>query len=359
MKIKYLYLALSMPFISLMSCSDSTKSKGKGLDSISDTTSVISSSDSLALINQTQEKKEKTLTGTQAELDYMRNSGNWSKYESGILPQMAQDAPEYCGKVLNRLENGKNHFVIVDKAKMHLFLYDKFGNVIKKYPIACAKNYGNKRKWGDSRTNEGYYDAEGVYDSTNWHFTNDRGYTSPAKGVYGPWFIRVVHPIGIHGTSSPSSIGKRCSHGCIRVNNEDIKDIIKYVDKGTPIIVSPGPKDMAVNAREGAPTFAVVTEPGTPKATAGNYDMSQVTASSSQSSKKKTDENSDKTNNKAINSKNTEEVTESDTKPTSPELANPAKTSNPVESTTKSGEETQKTPSSSESSSTEKSGDPL
>ena len=287
MKKLYLYLALAIPFISMMSCSQNDKAKADG--TIADTTAVEekqqkTSSDSAKTTASKPEAVNK-LTGTQSELDFMKNSGNWPKYQSGILPQMAEDAPEYCGKIL---QSGKKHFVIVDKGKMHVFLYDQFGNIIKKYPLACAKNYGNKKLKGDSRTTEGYFPAEGVYDSRNWKFTNDRGYTSPAKGVFGPWFIRVKGPIGIHGTSAPGSIGRRCSHGCIRVNNEHIKELIQYVDKGTPIIVSPGPKDMAVNAKEGTPTLAVVTEPGTAKATPGSFSMeSKSSVASTKSTKKK------------------------------------------------------------------------
>lgn len=272
MKRNHVCVALLMGLISMASCSqrDAKDNDSIKTDTIKENTTAPTATDSVnsdtTAAKKPGEAVASTLRSTQSQIEFMKNSGNWGKYESGVLPQMAEDAPEYCGKIL---ESGKNHFVIVDKAKMHLFLYDRYGNVLKKFPIACAKNYGNKRKKGDSRTTEGYYPAEGVYDSRNWLYTDDYGHTSPAKGVYGPWFIRVVHPIGIHGTSSPGSIGKRCSHGCIRLNNENIKELVKYVDAGTPIIVSPGPRDMAVNQQEGKPTLAVVTEPGTPKAVPG------------------------------------------------------------------------------------------
>lgn len=283
MKKLYLYLSLCLPLLIGAGCAKADSAKTKGSKAKTTKVATQQSKTNTATAQKPAAKPAaKGLSTGQSQLDFMKNSANWAKYQTGILPQMASDAPEYCAKILN---SGKKHFVIVDKGKMHLFLYDQFGNVLKKFPIACAKNYGNKRVKGDSRTNEGIFLAEGVYDSRNWLFTNDAGYTSPAKGVYGPWFIRVVRPIGIHGTSSPGSIGKRCSHGCIRVNNENIKELVKYVDKGTPIIVSPGPRDMAVNAKEGRPTLAVVTEPGTPKATPGNY---TVPTSGSDNSTKKT-----------------------------------------------------------------------
>jgi lipoprotein-anchoring transpeptidase ErfK/SrfK len=43
--------------------------------------------------------------------------------------------------------------------------------------------------------------------------------------------------IGLHGTNDPSSIGKRSSHGCIRMRNRDIARLVKILPLGTPIVV--------------------------------------------------------------------------------------------------------------------------
>ena len=40
---------------------------------------------------------------------------------------------------------------------------------------------------------------------------------------------------GIHGTNDPSSIGKAVSNGCVRMYNEDILDLVKYVWVGTVV----------------------------------------------------------------------------------------------------------------------------
>lgn len=253
---------------------------GRGGKETSDSTTV---ADSLVAVADTapQEPPKPVLKTTQDQLAFMKSSEDWEKFEGGILPQMAEDAPEYCEKILN--SEGKR-FIIVDKGKMKVFLYDPYGNVELKYGIACAKNYGTKHKKGDSRTTEGIFEVEGVYDSTNWLFTDDNGYTSPTKGQYGPRFIRLTIPyIGIHGTGSPWSIGKRCSHGCIRVTNDHITELVKYVEPGMPVIISPGPRDMAVNESEGYNVLSVATEPGTPRARPGRYappaDVEKKTAS--------------------------------------------------------------------------------
>jgi hypothetical protein len=43
--------------------------------------------------------------------------------------------------------------------------------------------------------------------------------------------------IGLHGTNDPSSIGRRSSHGCIRLRNRDIRALVKILPLGTPIAI--------------------------------------------------------------------------------------------------------------------------
>ena len=43
----------------------------------------------------------------------------------------------------------------------------------------------------------------------------------------------------IHGTNAPSTIGQRVSSGCIRLTNEDVKDLFDRVSVGTKVVVLP------------------------------------------------------------------------------------------------------------------------
>ncbi|WP_084281208.1 L,D-transpeptidase family protein [Alkaliphilus transvaalensis] len=45
---------------------------------------------------------------------------------------------------------------------------------------------------------------------------------------------------GIHGTNKPNSIGFDASAGCIRMRNEDVEDLYKYVKHGTPVAIING-----------------------------------------------------------------------------------------------------------------------
>lgn len=195
-------------------------------------------------------------------LAYMDTCADAYKYSQGILRRMAYDSPEYTKKLLN---TKFSHFIIVDKQAMQLALFDRYGREELRYGIACGKNFGTKAKKGDCRTSEGFFSAEGIYDSTDWLYTDDNGVTSPKKGQFGPRFVRLLIPetraIGIHGTCAPGSIGRRTSHGCIRVKNENILELVKHVTVGMPIIVSPSDRDVAVNREEGRYIAQVTINP--------------------------------------------------------------------------------------------------
>ena len=200
--------------------------------------------------------------------EYMSNLPDASRYAGGVLESMAENAPEYASKILG---SAFDKFLVVDKARMKVLLYDRYGQVIRDYDMACAKNYGTKHKKADSRTPEGFFSVEGKYDSTDWLFTDDEGVTSKKKGQFGPRFIRIKTPItsqiGIHGTCSPWSIGHRTSHGCIRILNENILELVNLVDVGMPVIVLPGKRDRQANRDEG---YEIPYFPTAPK-----YAMSQ------------------------------------------------------------------------------------
>ena len=182
----------------------------------------------------------------------MKNSIDSAAYFAGILPQMAVDNLDYTKRLL---KNTFDYFIVVDKPSMFVVLFDKYGCEVKAYKMACSRYFGTKHRRRDNRTPEGFFTAEGIYNSTDWLYTNDDGYTSPIRGQFGPRFIRLKTPVtsqvGIHGTGSPWSLGRRVSHGCIRLQNENILDLVKYAKPGMPIIVNPSEYDQKVNKEEG------------------------------------------------------------------------------------------------------------
>ena len=133
-------------------------------------------------------------------------------------------------------------FVVVDKQALTLSLMAPDSTLIKCYPIACGTNYGTKTRKGDRKTPEGCFHINQVLNARglSHDFGDGKG---PVRDAYGPWFLRLDVPgyrdIGIHGTHLPESIGSRATEGCIRLRNEDIKDLKGHVGVGTPVIILP------------------------------------------------------------------------------------------------------------------------
>lgn len=185
-------------------------------------------------------------------LKFVKSEEYRSSYKGSIIPQMIKDYFPYAQKLLN---SKYQRFIVVDKYSMRVMLFDRMGRLERAYKMACARNYGTKHEKGDERTPEGYFSVENIYDSTDWLFVDDDGKKSDIKGQFGPRFIRLRIPgtsqIGIHGTCSPRSIGWRCSHGCIRITNEQIMELVELVEPGMPVIVNPGRRDTKTNLEEG------------------------------------------------------------------------------------------------------------
>lgn len=238
-------------FIALFaSCSHSVKNQNDS-ENVKETISAVMP-DTLVSENIEPESEPTKFHGSNEIISYIENLKDADAYKDGVIYSMAINAPEYAEKILN---SRYDKFLVVDKARLMVILYDKYGHVIRQYDCACAKNYGTKHKKADSRTPEGYFSVEGIYNSTDWLFTDDDGVTSKKKGQFGPRFIRLRIPntsqIGIHGTCAPWSMGHRVSHGCIRILNENILELVDLVEPGMPVIVLPGKRDRAVNRSEG------------------------------------------------------------------------------------------------------------
>ncbi|MEQ8835043.1 MAG: L,D-transpeptidase family protein [Miltoncostaeaceae bacterium] len=59
----------------------------------------------------------------------------------------------------------------------------------------------------------------------------------PANPLGTRWIGTSAPAIGMHGTPSPSSIGTRASHGCIRMYMNDVERLYGQVEIGTPVYI--------------------------------------------------------------------------------------------------------------------------
>lgn len=109
------------------------------------------------------------------------------------------------------------HHIVIRKSQRLLELYQG-SHLLGRYPIAIGK--------------AGFPTPEG-------HFRIAEKRVNPG-GVFGSrWLGLSVPHYGIHGTSSPASIGQAVSKGCIRMHNRDVERLFEKVSPGTPVTIYP------------------------------------------------------------------------------------------------------------------------
>ena len=138
----------------------------------------------------------------------------------------------FCAEAKNRIE--------VNKKEYKLRVLDEDDSVLFETEVCLGENKGNKRRAGDHKTPEGNFTVCSIENSSSWTHKDKSGKRSFA---YGPWFFRLKVPvsrhIGIHGTDEPESIGTRASEGCVRLRNDKLLELRKFVYVGMPVTILP------------------------------------------------------------------------------------------------------------------------
>lgn len=132
--------------------------------------------------------------------------------------------------------------IIVSKKEFVLYVINLENDTIFTAPVSIGKNLGNKTAEGDCKTPEGTFPIYKILDARGWKHDFNDGY-GVRNGAYGPYFLRLkmkdYKDIGIHGTCFPESMGTRSSEGCVRLRNEDVTRLIRYIRVGTQVTILP------------------------------------------------------------------------------------------------------------------------
>lgn len=114
-------------------------------------------------------------------------------------------------------KNIKGYFISINLDTLILSLY-KDGSLIRTYPVSGGK--------ANTPSPIGTWK---VVDKSDW----GEGFGGSWLGLNVPW-----GRYGIHGTNSPWYVGKsNASHGCIRMNNKDAKELFDMVPHGTTVSI--------------------------------------------------------------------------------------------------------------------------
>ena len=110
-----------------------------------------------------------------------------------------------------------NYSILVDVEYNKLYLLDN-NKLIKTYNISSGK-YSTPSPIGTFK----------IIQKSTW----GEGFGGAWMGLNVPW-----GQFGIHGTLEPNKIGYSVSHGCIRLKNEDAKELYQLVPYGTKVVIS-------------------------------------------------------------------------------------------------------------------------
>ena len=129
---------------------------------------------------------------------------------------------KYQGWERSEILNLKNDEIgiIIEIIEKRLYLI-KGNEIIKIYPVATGKPQ-SPSPIGEWR----------IIHKASW----GGGFGARWMGLNVPW-----GRYGIHGTNKPGSIGWDASSGCIRMNNNDVKELFEYVSHGTKVVIRGGP----------------------------------------------------------------------------------------------------------------------
>ncbi|WP_058486520.1 L,D-transpeptidase family protein [Defluviitalea phaphyphila] len=119
--------------------------------------------------------------------------------------------------VFNKINNPYSIHVDLDYYKMYVL---KNGEVIKTYPVS-----------GGKKTTPSPLGTWTIISKADW----GEGFGGTWMGFNVPW-----GKYGIHGTDEPWSIGNPMSHGCIRMKNEDAKELKDMIPHGTKVTIVKG-----------------------------------------------------------------------------------------------------------------------
>ncbi len=120
--------------------------------------------------------------------------------------------------------------IVVDKSQNELRLYAN-GRLIKTYKVSTGK---------DDLTPEGTFKiVTKLKDPTFFHDGKAIPPGDPENILGSRWmgFDYGNGSYGIHGTTSPETIGTYETNGCVRMRNEDVEELFAIVPKGTEVKV--------------------------------------------------------------------------------------------------------------------------
>lgn len=113
--------------------------------------------------------------------------------------------------------------IVISIADRKLALMED-GEVMKIYPIAVGAS--------QTPSPRGEFRVANRIELPTYYGTGKVIEPGPANPLGTRWLGLSLKGYGIHGTNEPRSIGKRASHGCIRMRNADVEELFEIARVG-------------------------------------------------------------------------------------------------------------------------------
>ena len=131
--------------------------------------------------------------------------------------------------------------VVIDKSDSTLTLLDIAGKPISQFPVSSGSERDplpiGEWKIGAIAVNPTYhYNPELFWDADQSH-AKAKLAAGPNNPVGTRWIDLSKPHYGLHGTPTPSSVGKRQSHGCVRLTNWNVERLAAAVDPSVPVVM--------------------------------------------------------------------------------------------------------------------------
>lgn len=139
-----------------------------------------------------------------------------------------------------QLPSGPRNGIVLNLAEMRVYYYHPDSNEISTYPVGVGKQ-GWSTPIGTSTIvrkvpNPTWTPPPSIVREAERRGKHLRPIGPGPKNPLGHYAMYLGFPrILMHGTTAPSSIGLRSSHGCIRMFNKDIKELFHHVPVGTQV----------------------------------------------------------------------------------------------------------------------------
>ncbi len=126
----------------------------------------------------------------------------------------------------------------IRKSDKTVALLDDSGNLLASYPTTIGSD--------DFPSPSGSMEVKAVAPEAAYYFTPEGRQWGPEKRlkippgpnnpVGGIWIDLTKEGYGIHGSPDPQMVGKRTSHGCVRLTNWDAQEVAHAVEPGITVV---------------------------------------------------------------------------------------------------------------------------